>query len=59
MTDKAIQARRAYAAAWREKNRESYNEYQRLWRKSNPDAVREIRRRYWEKKAGLEAENNI
>lgn len=51
MTEQAQKAKRAYYAAWREKNRQSYNEYHRLWRKQNPEAVQKIQARYWEKRA--------
>lgn len=56
MNAAAVEARREYARAWREKNREHINEYQRKWNKENPDKVRAAKDRYWEKKAAeLEA----
>ena len=58
MTEEAKEARRLYAAKWREKNREAYNAYSRKWASDNPDRIREYRRRYWEKK-GAQLQNVV
>jgi hypothetical protein len=66
MTDEAVKARRAYMAAWREKNRQRLNEYRReyyaahrdeirekdrAWRAANGDKIRKYRAAYWDRKA--------
>ncbi len=51
MTSDAVQARREYMRAYRERNREKINERQREWYKNNPEKVKKIRENYWKNKA--------
>lgn len=47
----ALDQRKAYRKAYREKNRDKINAYHREWSKKNRDKIRLINMRYWEKKA--------
>lgn len=51
MNVEAKQARAEYMKAYRAKNREKLNAYQRQRTKENPEKGREYRRKYWERKA--------
>lgn len=66
MTEEAVKARRAYMAAWRQKNRQHLCEYRReyyaahrdkireqdrAWRAANGDKIRAYRTAYWDRKA--------
>ena len=46
MEEKA-EARRAYMAAWRAKNRDHIRAYKKEWSQKNPDRIREYNLRYW------------
>ena len=49
--DSSVQnAKKRYAAEYRERNRERIREYQRAWRKKNPDKVKATQARFWAKK---------
>lgn len=49
MSKEAIAARRAYMAAYREKNRAKINAYSSKWQKENPDKVKEYKRKHWQR----------
>lgn len=51
MTEAAKKKRAEYMKAYREKNRDKLNAYQRQRTKENPEKMREYRRNYWERKA--------
>lgn len=51
MNDEAKKKRAEYMQAYRAKNREKLNAYQRQRTKENPEKGREYRRKYWERKA--------
>ena len=53
MTEAAKAAKREYAKAYREKNRERINEQRKEWNKKNPGKRKAYNERYWEKKAGV------
>jgi len=53
----AVEARREYCRAYRQKNAERINKNLSAWRKANPDKVRAAENRYWERRAArLQAE---
>lgn len=54
------EAKRAYARAYREKNREKLRAYNRAYYAANRDKIAAIRERYFERKAEemMEAANN-
>lgn len=39
--------------------KQAQREYKRKWRAANPDKVRESNRRYWERRAKLQAEKEL
>lgn len=53
MTEAAKAAKREYAKAYREKNRDRINEQRKEWNRKNPGKRKEYIERYWEKRAGV------
>lgn len=54
MTEKEkmiLEAKRAYARAYREKNREKIRAYNRAWSAANRDKIAATRERFFERKA--------
>ncbi len=51
MTVEALEARREYQRAYRDRNRDRINSQRRDWNARNQDRLREYQKRYWEKVA--------
>lgn len=51
MSEAAKKARRDYANAWREKNKDRISKYHQKWRANNPEKMKEYQDSYWERKA--------
>lgn len=57
LSPEAMQARRAYQRAWREKNRIHLRTYHREWAKRNPEKLAAAAARYWENKSRKDNSN--
>lgn len=53
MTEEAKEARKAYYAEYREKNRQRIRETAGEWRRKNQEKIKSYRDKYWNSKAAV------